>query len=217
MERGAAVSANDRAGTPESFFELLHTQRACRSFSDAAVGDTEIERILTAATFAPSTENRQPWVFVVVRDAQRRAAYGDLIKELWEQGAREYTRGSVSPALFRDVDAGLGEGGIAAAPVLIVVGGDTQRSHPSQIKQSVFPAIQNLLLAAHALGLGTCLTTITSVRADEVRRLADLPAHIEPVALIPVGVPARPLGPPRREAIATKTHAEQYGSEWPAE
>ena len=211
------MSADNRVTAHERLFELFHTQRACRSFADAPVDDADIERILTAATFAPSAENRQPWVFVVVRDAQRRAAYGDLIKELWEQGAREYTRVSVSAALFRDVDAGLGEGGIAAAPVLIVVGGDTQRSHSSQIEQSVLPAIQNLLLAAHALGLGTCLTTIASLRAEEVRQLAGLPTHIEPVALIPVGVPARPLGRPRREPLATKTHSEHYGAGWPAQ
>ena len=200
----------------DRFFEIVHSQRACRQFTTEPVSDNEITTILRAATFAPSAENRQPWVFVVVRDAETRAAFGALILDLWSNFAREYTKGTTTPELFRDVDAGLGEGGIASAPALIVVGGDTTRSHPSQIKQSVFPAIQNLLLAASALGLGSCLTTITSSREKEVRTLVGFPGHIDPVALIPLGHPGRRLGPPRREPITDKAHRERYGSGWPA-
>ena len=59
-----------------SFFDVVTSQRACRSFSDRAVTDDEIAQVLTAATHAPSAENKQPWEFVVVRDAARRAAIG---------------------------------------------------------------------------------------------------------------------------------------------
>ncbi|MEY2462716.1 MAG: hypothetical protein QOH64_854, partial [Acidimicrobiaceae bacterium] len=61
-----------------SFFDVVLRQRACRSFAPDPVGDDDIERILTAATHAPSAENMQPWVFVVVRDEATRASIGEL-------------------------------------------------------------------------------------------------------------------------------------------
>ena len=66
---------------------------------------------------------------------------------------------------------------------------------------SIFPAIQNLLLAAGALGLGSALTTIATAFADELRDAVGLPETVVPVAVVPLGVPARPLGPPRREPV----------------
>ena len=69
------------------FFEVVHSQRAARSFLPDDVDDATVERILTAATHAPSAENSQPFVFVVVRDAGLRAAIGALTARLWE-GAR---------------------------------------------------------------------------------------------------------------------------------
>ncbi|MDQ1466610.1 MAG: hypothetical protein QOH10_1025, partial [Actinomycetota bacterium] len=62
----------------EGFFAVVHRQRACRVFSDDPVDDDLLARVLDAATFAPSAENRQPWEFVVVRDPQTRAELGEL-------------------------------------------------------------------------------------------------------------------------------------------
>ena len=67
---------------------------------------------------------------------------------------------------------------------------------------SIFPAVQNLLLAATALGLGSALTTITIGYRDELRDLLGLPDHVVPVAVVPIGHPARALGPPRRDPFA---------------
>ena len=74
--------------------------------------------------------------------------------------------------------------------------------------------MQNLLLAATALGLGSALTTIATTFAAELTALLDLPAHVVPVAVVPVGRPAHPLGPPRREPFSEHTHREQYGKAW---
>ena len=71
-------------------FDVVHRQRACRNFSDEAVDDSLVEKVLDAATFAPSAENRQPWVFVVVRDAAKRSAIGALTRQAWE-GGRAFT------------------------------------------------------------------------------------------------------------------------------
>jgi len=68
------------AATDTDFFAVVNRQRACRDFSERAVDDALVERVLEAATFAPSAENRQPWVFVVVRDAGMRAQIHELAR-----------------------------------------------------------------------------------------------------------------------------------------
>ena len=73
---------------PPDFFAVVHSQRAARSFLPDDVDDATVARILTAATHAPSAENSQPFVFVVVRDATLRAAIGALTARLWEGGAK---------------------------------------------------------------------------------------------------------------------------------
>jgi nitroreductase len=194
-------------------FEVVHRQRACRAFAEAALSDDDVARVLDAATFAPSAENRQPWEFVVVRDASMRAALGDLTARAWEGGGRSFSEGRLSEKMLADVDAGA-RGGVAGAPVIVVACADTSRGLPQTVPSSMFPAIQNLLLAATALGLGSALTTITTAFVDELRTLLALPDTVVPVALVPLGWPARALGPPRREPFAAHTHRERYGSAW---
>ncbi len=179
------------------FDALVRRQRAHRSFASDEVDDATIDAIIASATFAPSAENSQPWVFVVVRDRTRRDGIGDLMAAAWAQ-AREYSRARLTESLFADVDAGLSSGTIAAAPVLIVVAVDRHLVHPGAVGSSAFPAVQNLLLAATARGLGSALTTIATTQTSELRALLDLDAHYDPVAVIPIGHPAHPLAPARR-------------------
>ncbi len=182
-------------------------------FGDETVDDDIVEKVLDAATFAPSAENRQPWVFVVVRSAARRAAIGALTRQAWEGGGRAHSEGRLSPALLADVDSGA-SGGVAEAPVLVVVCGDTRLGDRRVLEASVFPAIQNLLLAATALGLGSSLTTLPLVFGEELASIVALPAEVLPMAVVPLGWPARPLSPPRRIPVAQKAHRETYGAPW---
>lgn len=194
-------------------FDVIGAQRACRAFRDEPVSDADLARILDAAVHAPSAENKQPWEFVVVRDDNGRAAIGALIAQAWETVGRDFSRGRLAPGLLADVDRGA-TGGIATAPIQIVVGADTQRGLPMTTAESIFPAVQNLMLAATALGLGSALTTIAVGYADELRAIVGFPAHVVPMAVIPIGHPARPLGPGRREPFATRTHRDRYGNPW---
>ena len=201
--------------TDPPFFDVVDRQRACRAFTADPVDDESVERILRAATFAPSAENRQPWVFVVVRSAEVRTRLGGIMRDLWDAGAREWTRGHLPGPLFEDVDRGMNET-VAEAPVLVVVGGDTRVVPEGRIASSIFPAVQNLLLAANALGLGSALTTLATARADEVRSAVGFPPEIVPLAVVPVGHPARSLAPPRRVDVREKTSLDRYGTPWPA-
>jgi nitroreductase len=177
------------------------------------VSDDLVARVLEAATFAPSAENRQPWEFVVVRDAERREHIGALMRRAWEAHGRDHSRPRLSPVMFADVERGA-TGSISAAPVLVVVAADTSRGLAATVPSSIYPAVQNLLLAAGALGLGAALTTIATTYADELCAVVALPDHVVPVAVVPLGHPARPLGPPKRDPFATHTHREAYGNPW---
>ena len=196
-----------------AFFDVVLRQRACRDFTDDPIPDADIERILGAATHAPSGENTQPWVFVVVRDEDVRIRLVDLTRELWSK-ARDEAMSRLDARLAAEVDDGF-QRGFGAAPVLVVVGADTTTGvHPRAMPSSIFPAVQNLLLAANALGYGSALTTLTAVVGDDLRDIVELPAHVVPFAVIPLGRPARPLGRPRRRPAADTTHRDRFGNAW---
>jgi nitroreductase len=195
----------------EQFFDVAGRQRACRAFLADPVGDDVVARVLETATRAPSAENTQPWAFVVVRDPDRRAAIGDLARRAWARGGRAHSEGRLSPALLAEVERGA-VGGVADAPVLVVVCGDTRLTSPTVLGASVYPAVQNMLLAATALGLGSALTTLPMVFEDELCALVGLPDGVRPFAVVPLGWPARAYGPSKRQPISEKAFAETYGS-----
>jgi nitroreductase len=193
------------------FFDVVHTQRAARTFLPDDIDDDTVARILTAATHAPSAENSQPYDFVVVRDPELRARIGALTARAWTSGGRAFEEDRLSPAFLADVERGA-MGGVAAAPVLIVVCGDTRPIHAAALASSVFPAVQNLLLAAHALGLGSTLTTLPLVAGDELSTLLALPPEVVPLAVVPLGRLPKPLGRPRRRPVSEKAHLNRYGT-----
>jgi nitroreductase len=193
------------------FFDVVHTQRAARTFLPDDIDDETVGRILTAATHAPSAENSQPYVFVVVRDPVMRATIGEMTARLWSGGARAYEEQRLSPSFLADVDRGA-MGGIAAAPVLVVVCGDTRLTLEAALPSSIFPAVQNLLLAAHALGLGSTLTTLPVAAGGELSTLLELPSEVVPLAVVPLGHLPKPLGPPQRQPISEKAHRDRYGT-----
>ena len=123
-------------------------------------------------------------------------------------------RADSTTADVREDLAIVAEAPIANAPVNIIVCADVQRGLEATIPSSIFPAVQNLLLAATALGLGSALTTITTGFRSEMQALLALPDHVRPVALVPIGHPARALGRPRRAPFNEHTYRERYGRTW---
>jgi nitroreductase len=197
----------------KDLFEVIKHQRAYRTFAGDPVSDDDLARVLEAATFAPSAENRQPWEFIVVRDATARVEIGALMRRAWEAGGRAHSERRLAPGMLADVDAGM-TGGFERAPVHIVVCADVQRGSEATVGSSIFPAVQNLLLTASALGLGTALTTIATAFRSELQTQLALPDYVWPVAVVPIGHPVRKLGPPRRDPFAAHTHRERYNTPW---
>jgi nitroreductase len=195
------------------FFSVVLSQRAHRALLPDPIDDGVIERILAAATHAPSAENRQPWIFVVVRDARQRGRIAAIVREVWTSGVGEFARTRSSERLHADVDH-WANAGLADAPVMIAVCGDTREAEEFLFPSSIFPAVQNLLLAAHASGLGSLLSTLPVVAGDRLREILALPPEVVPIAVVPIGHPARQLKPPKRVSFRAKTFRDRYGEPW---
>jgi nitroreductase len=145
--------------------EAILTRRSIRKYTAQAVPDELVKELLKAAMSAPSAGNQQDWQFVVVRSRQ-------MLEEL----------GRVHP-----------HAPVTGAPLVILVCGDLQReSHKGFWMQDCAAATQNLLLAAHANGLGAvwCGCYPREERAAGLRKLLGLPEHVVPLALVVIGYPA---------------------------
>jgi nitroreductase len=198
----------------------MRAQRACRRFDpDGKVLDADIEQMLQSAVHAPSAENTQPWSFVVVRDAESRRLLADWWTETWNAGGGDFIRGSLhDQALIDDLEYGFNRGGFAAAPVVIVVCADTEKVMDVHAPSSIYPAVQNLLLAAADLGYGSCLTTgLTTFGVERVRERLELPDTMLPMAAVYVGPSAKKLSPPRRRPAIEVTYREKFGAAWKSE
>jgi nitroreductase len=196
---------------------VMHAQRACRRFDpDGKVGDADLELMLESAVHAPSAENSQPWSFVVVRNEETRAQLAEWWTETWNAGGGDFVRQSLDDkVLVADLEYGFSRGGFAAAPVIVVVCADSERVPEIYAPSSIYPAVQNLLLAAADLGYASCLTTgLTTFGVDRVRDKLQLPETLSPMAAVYLGKSARKLSPPRRRPATSVTYREQFGTPW---
>lgn len=195
------------------FFEIVRSQRAHRALLPDPIPEAWIEQILEAGTHAPSAKNCQPWRFVVVQDPALRQQIADGARDAWLSFARDTTEDQTDPG-FLDVDR-WAMGGLAEAPVIIVLCGDTSVLPLDQMGSSIYPAAQNILLAAAALGLGSLMSSLPLYAPDgRFAKLLGLPDHVVPLATLPIGHPARKLGRPRRRPIAELTSRDRYGRPW---
>jgi nitroreductase len=196
-------------------FEAIGTLRAMRRFSPEPVSDSDIWTILEAATKAPSGGNRQPWNFIVIRDLETKRRIGEYYRRAWDD-----TYGKLPAPPPSSASEGLGRAYYSAehlaqhldeAPVLIMVTTKGPRFGTSVTGSSIFPAVQNLMLAARALGLGSTITTLHRLHEAEVKKLLNIPDDVETMALVPVGHPLGKFGPPRRQPVEEVTFWEKWG------
>ncbi len=197
-------------------FEALYTQRALRKLKPDDVPDELISKLIEAATKAPSGGDRQPWRFLVIRDAETKRRIADYYLRAWEQA---YPGGSVGNTISAGVYASADHlaRNMAGVPVLIMA--CIERAGPEAtfgLGESIFPAVQNLLLAARALGLGSALTSLHKRYDSEIKALLGIPENVETAALLPVGYPedGTRYGPTRRASVIDVSYREKWGQAW---
>ena len=201
------------------FFEVVTTQRAMRRLKSEPIPEPLLRQIMDAAVCAPSGGNRQGWRFIVARDPATRVRLGQLYREGWGELLKlpYYANAVKEPAgspVRRMVDSAahlaehMGEAPVIIVPCITLEPG----VKPTIITgSSIYPAVQNIMLAARCLGIGSCLTTVHRYREAQVKELLDVPGDVETVALIPLGYPLGKFGRPPRRPVAEVTFADAWG------
>lgn len=209
-------------GRDLSWRQALATTRAIRRYTDDPIPTSDLAEILWFAGRAPSGTNRQAFRFVVLRreDPEATAArsvLGKAFRRAWvakraDMGVRVGTGAPIdgpkermAAAMQHYVDH------LEDVPVVVLVGLERYRSPSPYEGASVYPACQNLLLAARGLGYGGALTGFHHAVEDELRDLLGIPDEVALSACITLGVPAGRHGPLRRRPIATLVHDGRWG------
>ena len=209
-------------------FDALMTTRAMRRFTDEPVSDDDIADCLRAAVQAPSGGNIQPYQFLVVTDPDLRARIGAIYLKAWnryapavaaitppakdpEAGRRHERNVAVSDELARTLGDVPVHVLVLMPKISMVVEDDEGPMDVGPTYASVYPAVQNLILAARAKGLGTVLTTVYRIYEDEVREVCGIPDRFEVVALLPIGHPKGRWGVAARRPAPSLTSWNRYG------
>jgi len=205
----------------------MATTNACRYYKEKEVSNASLERILDSARWAPTGSNKQPVTFVVVRNAPKRQALHDLYQPLWDGVMEKYASGDIGagfkPGFLEHVDYYAKN--LAKIPVMIVVCAamndivpvDADYGRPSVTGgASIYPSVQNLILAARNEGLGTTLTTLLCLAEPEVKNLLDIPEDLGTAAMVTVGWPEKQF-PKKldRKPLSDVAFLDSYGSPFP--
>jgi nitroreductase len=208
-------------------FETMHSMRAMRRLKPDSVPEALLREVLDAAVRAPSGQNTQRWAFVVLRDEDTRRFFGDRYRH-WIHtlmGERLPALDDHSPAA-RSMRAALHLADhMSDAPVIVLACGkrDWPFVVPTQERVgkappsygSIYPAVENLLLACRGRGLGASLTTTHQMFEDELASYLGIPDTYGVVAAIPIGYPTGRFGPVRRKAVGEVTHFDRWGEQNP--
>jgi nitroreductase len=203
------------------FFETVTTTRAIRRYADEPIPDADLATMLFAATRAPTGSNRQPFRFLVLRDGPRatkaRALLGESFRGMWSGKASEdgYGEGTgadpsspkarMAATMQHFVDH------IEEAPVIVLGCLVRWRSPDPTEGASIYPACQNLLLSARALGYGGVMTMWHKVVQDELIEVLGVPDGVDLAACIPLGRPVGHHGPVRRRPMAEVVFEDGWG------
>ena len=193
-----------RTGEDVPLLEGIRTTRAIRRLKPDPVPRELIRKVCEAGTFAPSGGNRQPWFFIAVTDAERRRWVADRYRPAFHSYIQPAVDAAKDPAYpeakRRNMRAAIHLADhLHEAPVLLFVAGWTRRGQPQT--QALFPAVQNVLLACRAVGLGASLTTLHVTFGKEVDEWLGLPAGCPSCAMLPIGWPVGRYGRPQRRSV----------------
>lgn len=200
--------------------EAMRTQRAIRRLKGDPVDDALVLRLIELALKAPTGSNAQNWEFVIVRDPAVKARlgrYNRIALSVYGRLGRIVARRD--PAMGRVLDAVDWQAAhFEQIPVIVVacMRGLRPRFPPVSVTSyygSIYPSVQNLLLAARAAGLGAALITLPLWSTVLARRALGLPRNVTPCALIPLGWPRGRYGPTRRRPVGDVVHVDRYGNQ----
>lgn len=217
------TGTDDRS--PVGLLEGLTSTRAIRRYTDEPIPDQALAEILFAATRAPSGSNRQPFRFLVLRDGPRateaKALLGRAFRAGWEskRSVDGYRSGSgeqpdtakarMAATMQRYVDR------FEQIPVVVLACLRRYREPNPYEGSSVYPACQNMLLAARALGYGGVLTMWHQLVEVELRELLAIPEGVAISATITLGVPEGSHGPVRRRPLGELVFEDRWGAAAP--
>jgi len=201
-------------------FEIIRTTRSMRRLKPDSVPRELIRKILEAGTCAPSGGNMQRWRFLLIADPDVKRKVGALYRRAWDEiVAPRYRSGEPAPGSSRErFDRMLAAAEhlahhIHEAPVWIVP--CLQGASPTRTAgSSIYPAVQNMLLAARALGLGATLTTLYLNFEKDAEAALGLPPDWHSYALIPIGYPVGRFGPVRRVALEEVVYEDRWGQSY---
>tara|TARA_B110000503_G_scaffold23800_2_gene37297 strand:- start:7999 stop:8631 length:633 start_codon:yes stop_codon:yes gene_type:complete len=194
----------DTLGEDLPLLEALRTTRAIRRLKPDPVPAALIRKVCEAGTYAPSGGNRQPWLFIAITEPDRKLWIADQYRSIFYPYIAAAAEAAENPSFperrRRNINAAtyLADH-LHEAPVLLVVAGWKRRGEPQP--QSVFPAIQNILLACRAVGLGASLTTAHTGKQREIDSYLGLTEDTPSCALIPIGWPIGKYGTPPRKPV----------------
>ncbi|MCX7384523.1 MAG: nitroreductase family protein [Alphaproteobacteria bacterium] len=200
-------------------FEVIRTTRSMRRLKADAVPNALLNQVLEAGTCAASGGNQQEWRFLVIRDPAVKAAAAAFYRRGWHEvvGPR-YRAGGSAPGTSQEAFERMLAAAehladhIHEAPVWIV----PCQSGPRGSGASIYPAVQNMLLAARALGLGATLTTLYLIHGAEAEAAMGIPEGYHSYAILPIGFPRGKFGPVRRSPLSEVVYDDAWGTAWTA-
>ena len=197
--------------------EAIRTTRSMRRVESRDIPDEVLRQILDAAIRAPSGSNQQSWSFIVVKNAQLKKRIQEIYSEIasgyFENAPTTISDGSGEKEMsnVRSSARHLADH-LHECPVLIFACIQGARNFP--LGASIYPAVQNLMIAARALGVGSTLTTFHLAREPEIKSLLAIPDDVHTAALIPLGYPTGRWGVARRRPLSDVTHRDRFGTKY---
>tara|TARA_R110002073_G_scaffold9980_9_gene49390 strand:+ start:9456 stop:10091 length:636 start_codon:yes stop_codon:yes gene_type:complete len=206
-------------------YDAMSTLRAVRRLKPDAIPDDVMGRVLQAAAWAPSGGNVQPFRIVLVQDPTKKAGIGHLYEEEWvkyTKGMRGAEKGSATDKMLRAGDYLASH--MAEVPAILIFCfnadnmaiTDANLDRPSVVGGgSVYPAVQNVMLACRTEGLGCVLTTLLCYREDEIKALLGIPDPWGTCAHIPIGYPVlKGHGPITRRPLEKLVFSDSWGAKF---
>ena len=208
--------------TDNNLFHVMKNTRPMRRFKADDVPDVLMEEILDAACCAPNSMNGQPYRFILLRDKAEKNWFGDAYSKAMEERFIPHLPSEKDQSKkARNIRSAMNLGeNLKVAPLLLLICGERDWPFATPLEQrvglappsfgSVFPCIQNILLACRAKGLGSCLTTIHQIFEGELCQRLGIPDSYGIVAVLPIGYPLGKFGPVGRRPSRELTFYERW-------